>query len=80
MIESGGEKNGRGICLAMPGVGAGERRITPCHAWRWYRREMDYYLPCMALVHGRDGLLLAMHGVGAGEMDYSLPLVRLLIR
>ena len=80
MIESGGEKNGRGICLAMhvvgagrdglllamPGVGAGGRWITPCHAWRWCMGEMDYYLPCMALVQG--------------EMDYYLPLVRLLIR
>ena len=52
MIESGGEKNGRGICLAMHGVGAGG--------------EMDYSLPCMALVQG--------------EINYSLPLVRLLIR
>ena len=54
-----------------------------------------YVLPCLALVQGREGLLLAMHGVGArsdglllampgvgarGEMDYSLPLARLLIR
>ena len=53
MIESGGEKNGRGD--------------MSCHAWRWCRGEMDYYLPCLALVQGGDGLLLAMPGIGAGR-------------
>lgn len=52
MIESGGEKNGRG------------GYVLPCLAL--VQGEMDYYLPCMALVHGRDGLLLAMRGIGAG--------------
>ena len=53
MIESSGEKNGKGGGYVLP--------CMPL-----VQGEMDYYLPCMALVHGRDGLLLAMHGVGAG--------------
>ena len=51
MIESGGEKNGRGICLAMHVVGAGRDGLL---------------LAMHGVGAGGDGLLLAMHGVGAG--------------
>ena len=66
MIESGGEKNGRGD--------------MSCHAWRWCREEMDYSLPCMALVQGEMDYSLPCLALVQGEMDYYLPLVRLLIR
>ncbi len=39
MIESGGEKNGRG-----------DGYVLPCLAL--VQGEMDYYLPCLALVQG----------------------------